>query len=128
MFGEQFDTSEIVYAESLKNNDPMLATLSVSQVAHLARKMGVKIENQQPPTRPLHEIKKEKKDKINKLANRIVYKNKGNAAKNEDFKEIRFRMNRALGVQDQDDMMDNYGIEKMDAAIEWLNQVLISGE
>lgn len=128
MFGEQFDTSEIVYAESLKNNDPMLATLSVSQVAHLARKMGVKIENQQPPTRPLHEIKKEKKDKINKLANRIVYKNKGNAAKNEDFKEIRFRMNRALGVQDQDDMMDNYGIEKMDTAIEWLNQVLISGE
>ena len=125
IYGEQYDPSEINFAEELRANDPTLASVSVAQIAHLCKKVGVVPPERRADTRPLHEKKYEKGTEINRLARIIAYKLAGPGEK-PAFSEVWRNLNSRLGVSSFDDLKDNHGIEKMDAAIVILTQMLAS--
>ena len=116
VYGEQYNPIEITFAEQIKTNDPMLASVSIAQVAHLCKKLGVDPPAHEKPSKPLHEIKMEKRKKINNLASQVAYKHAAPGEK-PDFASIRLSLNKKLGIKNIDDLIDNHTVEKMDKAI-----------
>lgn len=125
IFGEHYNPYEINFAESIKENDPLLASVSIIQIAHLCKKMNVTPPNQEQPTKPLHEIKVEKRTKVNRLAREYAIKTAPTGDK-PDFAGIWKKISSAIGVKNLDDLTDNHPIEKMDMAIRLLEKAIAS--
>lgn len=123
IYGEQYNPLEITFAEQLKTDDPMLTSVSTAQVAHLCKKLGIAPPTQSQPTKPLHQIKIDKRKEIDNLSKRIAYQ-RALPGEKPNFAEVRKRLNSALGIKDIDDLFDNHGVEKMDQAISVLESLL----
>lgn len=115
--GETFIASEVIAAEHLKKDDPILAHISVTTIAHILRK-----QTSEPPTeivhgKPLHAQKLEKRKEIDRLVKYTAIKEN---PKSPDFRGIWKSIGSRFGAWTMDDLMDNKPIEVMDQVIAFL--------
>jgi superfamily II DNA or RNA helicase len=110
-FGEVFTPAEVAYAEKLKRDDPQLFGNSISNIIHLARKMGVQIQPVEEINEPLHIQKKEKRQRINTLARRLALKRNPNMP---DYASVWRNVFDRTGIKSIDDLMDNHDLARME--------------
>jgi superfamily II DNA or RNA helicase len=120
-FGEVFTATEVTFAESLKRNDAQLADLSVSKIAHLLRKLNVKVPEDEAPDEPLHDRKMRLRKDINKLGRQLAYRIDPEEPK---FWMVWQHVNQVTGVKNINDLFDNYDIARAEQVKELLENML----
>jgi superfamily II DNA or RNA helicase len=122
-FGEAFHPGEITAAERYKSDDPQLAGVSVAQIAHLMRKMGVIPPPVVEHGEPLHLQKKKLRTELNRLARQLAIQR--NPYK-PDFEAVWSTVFRRTGARNLDDLMDNKPIEVMRQVEEMFKAMLVN--
>lgn len=135
--GEHFSAEEMHLAEEFKYGDIMLEHVSTTAIAHILRKRSEpsnKTNNtpesetkSEQDTIPLYKQKQHKRDQINSLCQRIngIRQRASNLTKDKfNYRTIHQQWNKIIKVQNIEDLVDNYPIEKMDEAIALLRDWL----
>lgn len=124
-FGETYHPGEISAAERWKIDDPQLSNVSVAQIAHLMRKMGVA----PPPViehgEPLHIQKGRLRAVLNRLARKIAI---ARNPENPNFQSVWTLVFRRTGAKSLDDLMDNKPIEVMKQVEEMFKALLVNSD
>jgi superfamily II DNA or RNA helicase len=122
-FGESFFAVEIVAAEHLKANDPQLADVNVTQIAHLMRKLGVAPPQEVIHGEPLQVQKKKLRTEINRLQRRVAIERN---PREPDFQGVWAILFQRFGVRSLDDLMDNKPIQVMRQVEATLKEMLVN--
>ena len=109
-YGEAFNRAEIDFAEHWKRGDPQLANVPVTAIAHLVRKIGVSVPDEQPVQEPLAVQKKRVRSSINNKARNLAYQHN---PEKPDFSAVWRLVFTHTGARSLDDLCDNHSIEKM---------------
>lgn len=115
--GEQFTAAEITHAERLKAGDPKLAGVPVAIVAHILRKEGVEVPQEEEIGEPRHTQKAERRRNINRLVRRIAI---SLDPEKPNFKDVWITLHKRFGVKNLDDLCDNHPVEMMAQVEEFL--------
>lgn len=115
--GDQYTADEINAAEKLRGDDPELADISVTTLAHLQRKLGIVPEPMTTAEPPLQIKKKLVRGGIVKKTRRLAIVRNREAP---DFKRVWHEIGGLFGPYSADDMVDNYSIEIMRQIDAWL--------
>lgn len=124
-FGEAFHPGEITAAERYKTDDPQLAGVSVAQIAHLMRKMGVIPSPVVEHGEPLHLQKKRLREELNKLARKLAIQRN---PEKPDFQGVWGTVFRRTGARSLDDLMDNKPIEVMRQVEEMFKAMMVNAD
>lgn len=116
-YGEQYSVDEVNAAERLRGDDPELADVSITTLAHIQRKLGVIPEPTTAPEPPLQIKKKAVRSMIVKKARRLAI---ARDAQTPDFKRVWREIGTTFGPYNADDMVDNYSIDIMRQIDAWL--------
>jgi superfamily II DNA or RNA helicase len=116
-FGEEFAADEINAAERLRGDDPQLADVSITILAHLQRKLGVVVEPMIAPKQPLQIEKKKVRVALVKKQRRLAIQRN---PKIPDFGKVWREIGDTFGPYNADDLTDNYSIEIMRQVDAWL--------
>lgn len=116
-FGDQYTCDEVNAAERLRGDDPQLADISISTIAHLQRKLGIAPEPMTTADDPLWIKKLELRRKIIKKQRHLAIKRK---PQEPDYRQVWREIGATFGPYNADDMVDNYSIEVMRQIDAWL--------
>lgn len=120
-FGEVFTATEVTFAESLKRNDAQLTDLSVSKIAHLLRKLNVKVPEDEAPDEPLHDRKMRLRKDINKMVRQLAFRIDPEEPK---FWMVWKHIHQRTGVKSINDLFDNHDVAKAAQVKETVEELL----
>ena len=124
-YGEAFNRAEIDFAEHWKRGDPQLVNVPLTAIAHLVRKMGVSVPEEQPAQEPLAVQKKRVRSSINNKARNLAYRKN---SETPDFAAVWRLVFTHTGAKSLDDLCDNHSIDKMRQVERLLAMELGGGE
>jgi hypothetical protein len=116
-FGDEYTSDEINSAEKLRGDDPELADISITTLAHLQRKLGIVPEPMTAAEPPLQTRKIILRKAIVKKARRLAIIRNPEAP---DFKRVWREIGASFGPFNADEMVDNHSIEIMRQIDGWL--------
>lgn len=116
-YGDEYTAEEVDAAEHLRSGDPQLADISVTTLAHLARKLGIKPDPMAAADVPLQTKKKKLRVDIVKKQRRLaILRN----PETPNFKQVWKEIGSTFGPYNADDLVDNYSIDVMRQIDAWL--------
>jgi superfamily II DNA or RNA helicase len=116
-YGDEFTADEVNAAELLRGDDPQLADIPITTLAHLQRKLGIVPEPMTAPEPPLQIKKKKLRSEIVRKQRRLAIQRN---PQTPDFKRVWKEIGATFGPFNADDMVDNYSIEIMRQIDAWL--------
>jgi hypothetical protein len=116
-FGDEFTADEVNAAERLRTDDPQLADISITTLAHLQRKLGIVPEPMTAPEPPLQIKKKQLRSEIVRKARRLAIQRN---PQTPDFKRVWKEIGGTFGAFGADDLVDNYSMEILRQVDAWL--------
>jgi superfamily II DNA or RNA helicase len=123
-YGDEFTVDEVNAAERLRGDDPQLADISITALAHLQRKLGIVPEPMVAPEPPLQIRKQEIRVDIVKKQRRLAIQRN---PQTPDYGRVWKEIGSTFGMYNIDDLINNYSIEVMRQVDAWL-LVTIAGE
>lgn len=116
-YGDEYSADEVNAAERLRSGDPQLIDISVTTLAHLQRKLGIKPEPMAAAEPPLQIRKKALRTKVVKKARHLaIVRNH----QTPDYKRVWHEIGETFGPFNVDDLVDNYSLEVMRQIDAWL--------
>jgi hypothetical protein len=116
-FGDEFTADEVNAAERLRGDDPQLADISITTLAHLQRKLGITPDPMTAPEPPLQIRKKILRGAIVKKHRRLAIQRN---PQTPDYKQIWKEIGATFGAYNIDDLVNNQSIEIMRQVDAWL--------
>jgi superfamily II DNA or RNA helicase len=116
-YGDEFSADEVNAAERLRGDDPQLADISITALAHLQRKLGIVPEPMTAPEPPLQIRKQEVRDGIVKKQRRLAIQRN---PQSPDYGRVWKEIGGTFGPHTVDDLVNNYSIEVMRQVDAWL--------
>ena len=131
--GGMYSSQHIRLAEDYKRKNPALAMAPVDVILETLRTSGALPQSESVVTQdedahlPLHDRKmrrwKKVENKRRNLANKL-YGSEEARPNGKDYADVANWLFRKLGVKNKNDLIDNYGVEKLDEALSVLNEKL----
>jgi superfamily II DNA or RNA helicase len=116
-YGDEFTVDEVNAAEKLRSDDPQLADISITTLAHLQRKLGIVPEPMTAPDPPLQIKKKKLRSEIVRKQRRLAIQRN---PQTPDYGRVWKEIGATFGPFNADDLVDNYSIEVMRQVDAWL--------
>jgi superfamily II DNA or RNA helicase len=116
-YGDQFSTDEINQAENVRGDDPQLADISITTLAHLLRKVGIQPEPMTAAEPPLQIRKKQLRSNIVRKARHLAIVRDSSTP---EFKKVWHEIGGMFGPFNADDLVENYSLDVMRQIDAWL--------
>jgi superfamily II DNA or RNA helicase len=116
-YGDEFTADEVNAAERLRGDDPQLADISITALAHLQRKLGVIPEPMVAPELPLQIQKQRVRGDLVKKQRRLAIQRN---PQSPDYKRVWKEIGATFGVFNIDDLLNHHSIEVMRQVDAWL--------